>query len=77
MPVHVPPLRERREDIPLLAGHFLKIFSRKHGTGARAISPAALTLMQQYAWPGNVRELQNVIERAVILCGSNGVIEPV
>ncbi|MCS7048683.1 MAG: sigma-54 dependent transcriptional regulator [Verrucomicrobiae bacterium] len=77
MPVHVPPLRERREDIPLLAEHFLKIFARKHGTGAREISPAALALMQQYAWPGNVRELQNAIERAVILCGSNGVIEPV
>lgn len=77
MPIHVPPLRERREDIPRLAEHFLKLFARKHGSVAREISPAALAMLLQYSWPGNVRELQNTIERAVILCGSDGVIEPV
>lgn len=77
MPIIVPPLRERREDIPLLAHHYLRVFARKHGTGAREFSPAAMNALQQYSWPGNVRELQNTIERAVIMCGGNGVIEPV
>lgn len=66
-PVHVPPLRERQEDIPLLARHFLERFGRKHGIKVKGIEPAALEALVRHSWPGNVRELQNTLERAVIL----------
>jgi DNA-binding NtrC family response regulator len=69
-PVVVPPLRERADDIIVLAEHFLKRFSRKHGIRVTGISDAARKSLTQYHWPGNVRELQNVIERAVILTGA-------
>jgi DNA-binding NtrC family response regulator len=69
-PVHVPPLRDRAEDIPLLADHFLRRFTRKHGVKATGFSDSARTAMMAYRWPGNVRELQNTIERAVILSES-------
>jgi len=65
--VHLPPLRDRREDIPLLANHFLARFSQDVDKPIRAISQEALDLLSSYAWPGNVRELENVIERAVAL----------
>jgi two-component system, NtrC family, response regulator PilR len=67
IPLRIPPLRERREDIPLLAEHFLHEFSREMGKPVAAISPGALSALEAYAWPGNVRELENVIERAVAL----------
>lgn len=66
-PVHVPPLRERREDIQILADTFLQRFARKHGFKIPGFSDAAIQVMANYPWPGNVRELQNTIERAVIL----------
>lgn len=66
--IHLPPLRERVQDIPLLAGHFLHDFAGRVGKPLKAISPGALELLQRYPWPGNVRELRNVIERAVALC---------
>ncbi|CAL1241668.1 sigma 54-interacting transcriptional regulator [Candidatus Methylocalor cossyra] len=66
-PIRIPPLRERRTDIPLLARHFLAKFARKLGKPIAAIAPAAMERLLAYPWPGNVRELQNVIERAVIL----------
>ena len=66
-PVHVPSLRERVEDIPLLAEHFLRRFVRKHGVKVTGFADSARALMLTYRWPGNVRELQNTIERAVIL----------
>jgi DNA-binding NtrC family response regulator len=66
-PVHVPALRERVEDIPLLAEHFLTRFTRKHGIKVTGFSDSACAAMLAYRWPGNVRELQNTIERAVIL----------
>ncbi len=69
-PVHVPALRERLEDIPVLAEHFLRRFSRKHGVKVTGFSDSARAAMQAYRWPGNVRELQNTIERAVILSES-------
>lgn len=69
-PVHVPALRERIEDIPLLADHFLRRFTRKHGVKVTGFSDSARTSMLAYRWPGNVRELQNTIERAVILSES-------
>jgi DNA-binding NtrC family response regulator len=66
-PVHVPPLRERPEDIAVLAEAFLQRFARKHGLKIPGFSDQALAIMASYPWPGNVRELQNTIERAVIL----------
>jgi Nif-specific regulatory protein len=65
--IRVPPLRDRRSDIPLLAEHFLKRFVRETGRKIRGFTPAALKKMQEYHWPGNVRELRNVVERAVAL----------
>jgi Nif-specific regulatory protein len=65
--VRVPPLRERRSDVPLLASHFLKRFVRETGRKIRGFTPAALKKMEAYHWPGNVRELRNVVERAVAL----------
>ncbi len=65
-PLRVPPLRERKEDIPLLAYHFLKEFSNKYRKEVKHISPAAMKLLTSYHWPGNVRELKNLIERLVI-----------
>jgi DNA-binding NtrC family response regulator len=66
-PIEVPPLRERRDDIPALAFHFLKTFSEELGRPVSKISDGAMSLLVNHAWPGNVRELANVIQRAVIL----------
>ena len=66
-PVKLPPLRERREDIPLLAGHFLQKYARQEGKTIEGITPDALDLMMAYHWPGNVRELENAMERAMVL----------
>jgi two-component system response regulator AtoC len=65
--ITLPPLRERKEDIPLLANHFLQKFSEENHKNISHISPEALEILIQYAWPGNVRELEHTIERAVIL----------
>ena len=67
IPMHLPPLRERREDIPLLAEHFLQKFAAADGEAGAEISQRGAALLQAYRWPGNVRELENVIERAVAL----------
>ena len=67
-PIEIPPLRERRDDIPLLVEYFIDRYARKAGKNIRHISQETLELLQSYAWPGNIRELQNVIERSVILC---------
>ena len=66
-PIHVPPLRERREDIPLLVWAFVEVFSRRMGKTIDSIPRRTMEQLQQYSWPGNVRELSNVIERAMIL----------
>jgi PAS domain S-box-containing protein len=66
-PVELPPLRERREDIPLLVTYFLNRYARKAGRHFTAVDKKSLDLLQSYAWPGNIRELQNVIERSVIV----------
>jgi transcriptional regulator with PAS, ATPase and Fis domain len=71
----VPPLRERKEDIPSLIEHFLAAFTRNNGTPVHAISPEAVKLLADYAWPGNVRELENVIERLVVT-GRNNTVMP-
>ncbi|MNF23390.1 Transcriptional regulatory protein ZraR [compost metagenome] len=70
-PVQIPPLRERLEDIPLLAEHFLKKFHEQYAKKTLGLSDRALEACQHYAWPGNIRELENVIERGVILTDSN------
>jgi len=67
-PIHVPSLRERPEDIPLLVEYLIERYATKTGKRIRQINKSTLTLFQAYDWPGNIRELQNVIERAVILC---------
>jgi DNA-binding NtrC family response regulator len=67
-PLAVPPLRERRSDIPLLVAFFLGQFAKKLGKRIGAVSPEAMERLVGYAWPGNVRELQNVIEHAAVLC---------
>jgi DNA-binding NtrC family response regulator len=71
----LPPLRERRQDIPLLVDHFLRTLSERHGRGPVAIDPDAQRRLLGYDWPGNIRELQNVLERAVLLA-EQGVIGP-
>jgi len=76
VPVFVPPLREHREDIALLATEFMRRLGRKHGVHTKGFTDAALRVLNEHAWPGNVRELQNVVERAVIMCGDNGMLEP-
>ena len=75
MPIRVPPLRERTEDIPLLTQHFLEVSARRSKKAMRAIAPAAMQALCRYTWPGNVRELENVIERAVIVAKSDTVAE--
>jgi DNA-binding NtrC family response regulator len=65
--IHLPPLRQRRDDISLLAEHFLQRISGSRGESPRRLQPAALEVLQEYQWPGNVRELENALERAVIL----------
>src|SRR5450432_1473222 len=70
-PLEVPPLRERREDIPLLVRYFIDRYARKAGKSIRRVNRRALDHLQSYPWPGNVRELQNVIERSVIVCDTD------
>jgi transcriptional regulator with GAF, ATPase, and Fis domain len=67
-PIEIPPLRERREDIPLLVEYFIDRFARKAGKSIRRVTKKSLDLLQSYPWPGNIRELQNVIERSIIVC---------
>ena len=66
--IDLPPLRQRREDLPILAQHLVTSLSERHGRPARSLGPAALEVLRAHHWPGNVRELRNVIERAVIIC---------
>jgi len=67
IPFHVPPLRERKEDIPALAAYFLDEFARAYGRKPKDLTPPAIEALQAHSWPGNVRELRNLIERIVIL----------
>ena len=75
VPITVPPLRERKEDIPLLAEHFLTYYAAKNHRPVKDIFPRALDLLMRYDWPGNVRELENTIERAVIIAGGEQLTE--
>lgn len=71
IPIHIPPLRQRRDDIPLLVEHFLKTYCEAQGKPLKQVTKQAFDLLMRYDWPGNVRELENVIERAVILQEGN------
>jgi two-component system response regulator AtoC len=75
MPIPLPPLRERRGDIPLLANYYIDRFNREFKKRVRGLSPKATTLLEQYQWPGNVRELRNAIERAMLLI-DHDTLEP-
>ena len=72
-PIEVPPLRERREDIPVLVEYLIDRYARKTGKSIRGVNKKSLELLQSYPWPGNIRELQNVIERSVILCDTENL----
>jgi DNA-binding NtrC family response regulator len=71
--LELPPLRARREDIPLLAAHFLKFYAEENGTEHRSLSPEAMRIIMDYEWPGNVRELENAMERGVVLSTSRTI----
>ncbi|MBU1010936.1 MAG: sigma-54 dependent transcriptional regulator [Bacteroidetes bacterium] len=73
--IHIPPLRERKEDIPLLIAHFIKVYAQSMGKKIEAVSREVSEMLQHYHFPGNIRELRNMIERAVILCDTR-VLEP-
>jgi two-component system response regulator PilR (NtrC family) len=73
IPINLPPLRERREDIPLLVAHFLQKFGQQLGKEVRGVAPEAMVVLERYHWPGNIRELENVLERAIVLGGSEVV----
>ncbi|MEW6456571.1 MAG: sigma-54 dependent transcriptional regulator [Acidobacteriota bacterium] len=75
IPIYLPELKERKEDIPLLVDHFLTKYSLESGRDKKSISPAAMNLLMEYEWPGNIRELENMIERLVILC-KDKIIKP-
>jgi two-component system nitrogen regulation response regulator NtrX len=75
IPISVPPLRDRADDIALLADHFLRQLSREYGRRLKALSPAAALALRAHQWPGNVRELRNVLERLLIMVPGD-VIEP-
>ena len=72
--IHLPPLRERLDDIPTLAEHFLKIYSSKYNKPRIKVKKSTLKLLTKHSWPGNIRELQNTVERAVILCDNDEIV---
>lgn len=74
-PLYIPPLRERKNDMPKLSRHFLQNFGREMGKNIQGFTPGALKILQSHDWPGNVRELENTIERAVVLCKSDWIDE--
>lgn len=74
LPIHVPPLRERREDIPLLIEHFIARNNARLGTDIRALDSESRRLLYEYSWPGNVRELENTIERAMVLAEGDSIV---
>jgi len=75
IPIDIPPLRERMDDLPLLVDHFVRKFCEKTKSRSRKVSDEAMELLRGYAWPGNVRELENIIERAILLNRSE-TLEP-
>ena len=76
VPIELPPLRERREDIRDLAQHFLARNAAEHGRGPQTLSEGALQLLERYSWPGNIRELENIMARMAVVCDSEVIEEP-
>ena len=76
IPIHVPPLRERSEDVPLLVRHYLETFCRENNTRPRRITPAAMDALQRYRWKGNIRELRNTVERLLIMTPGDTIDVP-
>ncbi len=74
--IHLPALRERIEDIPLLLRHFVARYSHTFDKGEKAFSPAAVRMLCEYPWPGNVRELENIVQTVLVNCDSEQIIEP-
>jgi two-component system nitrogen regulation response regulator NtrX len=73
IPLRVPPLRERIEDLPVLVNHFIALFARELGRRAKTVAPEAMARLKEYAWPGNVRELRNLVERMMIMAPSEAI----
>jgi DNA-binding NtrC family response regulator len=71
--IHLPALRDRREDIPALAGHFLSNYASRYRRQVQGLDPSALQVLMHYSWPGNVRELEHTLERAVLMCRTNQI----
>ncbi len=76
VPLNIPPLRDRKQDIPFLASHFVKKLAPETGCRVQSISPAAMEKLMEYHWPGNVRELENVIERSLVMCAGEQLDAP-
>jgi DNA-binding NtrC family response regulator len=72
-PIYIPPLRKRKEDIPLLTSHFITDQNKKTGKKINGVSQSAMRILMDYAWPGNVRELENAIEHAFVLCNDENI----
>ena len=75
VPIYLPPLRERKSDMPLLLDHFLRIYNAKYGKQIRNVSPTVMQYLSEYPWPGNVREFENVIQRAIVLAQGDSLTE--
>jgi two-component system nitrogen regulation response regulator NtrX len=73
VPIHIPPLRARREDVPLLVAHFVQRFGSEHPRGPRTVTKEALERLTEYSWPGNIRELKNLIERLLIMTDGDSI----
>ncbi len=73
-PITLPPLRDRKEDIPLLVQHFINVYSKYIGKDISTVTKGTLDILLKYEWPGNVRELENIIERAIVVARSNKLV---
>jgi DNA-binding NtrC family response regulator len=76
VPIHLPPLRERREDIPLMVDRFLKEFCARHERPMKRVLPAAMRALTDHAWPGNIRQLRNVLEQLVVCVAGDAIALP-
>ena len=73
IPIYVPPLRERKDDIPLLVRHFADLFARDNNFRPKRVTPAAMDVLQRYRWKGNIRELRNTVERLIIMTPTDSI----
>jgi two-component system response regulator AtoC len=73
LPIHIPALRERKDDIPLLVKHFIEKYNQEHNLNIKPIKPSVLKVLIEHSWPGNIRELENIIERSMILAQNDSL----